>query len=235
MEQKPRPGGRSSRVRAAVLDAVAEVIAENDLAGMTIDAVARRAGVARTTVYRRWPNRGTLIADLLVSRAAVQIPAPDTGSLDGDLAALAAGAAAALRGENLALLRAAVSSAGAGQEVAEAFRIYWAARTSVVSTIVERAVARGEAPAGTDPELVLHAAAGPLWLAALSCSTPTGGGPAGQEGGGRVPAADEGGQPGDGPGADGHGAAPDGHRADAHAQRVARLVAAAIRAGGASA
>jgi len=197
-----------------VLDAVAAVIAEKEVGGLTIDAVARRAGVARTTVYRRWPTRGALIADLLVSRARLEIPAPDTGTLEGDLTALTTAAAAALRGPNLSILRAAVSTSAAGDDVAAAFGIYWAERTRVVAAIIERAVQRGDAPADTDAALVLQAAAGPLWLTALSYSA--------------------------GPPTGTSGSTIDDHRAsgvpavDDDARRVAHVVAAAVRAGAAT-
>jgi AcrR family transcriptional regulator len=200
---RPRPGGRSARVRAAVLDAVAAIIAEHALGGLTIEAVAQRAGVARTTVYRRWPTRSALIADLLVSRARVEIPAPDTGSLEGDVTAMTTAAAAALRGANLALLRAAVSTSAADEDMATAFDVYWSERARIVATIIERAVQRREAPAGCDPGLVLQLAAGPLWLAALSYGT---------------------GWPG--PAAAGDSAGP-----DEHARRIGHVVAAAVRAG----
>lgn len=210
---RPRPGGRSARVRAAVLDAVAAVIAENEVGGLTIDAVARRAGVARTTVYRRWPTRGALIADLLLSRASLEIPAPDTGTLEGDLGALTTAAAAALRGPSLSILRAAVSTSAAGDDVAAAFGIYWAERTRVVATIIERAVQRGDAPADTDPALVLQAAAGPLWLTALSYAT-------GPPTGTLAPAT--------------HDQAAGVSAVDDHARRIAHVVAAAVRAGAAT-
>lgn len=208
----PRPGGRSARVRAAVLEAVAAVIAGNGIGGLTIEAVAQRAGVARTTVYRRWPTRSALIADLLTSRAGVEIPAPDTGTLEGDLTGLATAAAATLRGPNLAILRAAVSTSGADDDVAAAFRTYWAERTRIVAVIIERAVQRGEAPVGTDPGLVLHAAAGPLWLAALSD--------------GPIPPADA---------STPVGAHQAGDAADDYPRRIAHIVAAAVRAGAAAA
>lgn len=208
---RPRPGGRSARVRAAVLDAVAAIITENEIGGLTIEAVAQQAGVARTTLYRRWPTRSALIADLLVSRASVEIPAPDTGTLEGDLTALTTAAAAALGGPNLAILRAAVSTSD--DDVAGAFGLYWGERARIVATIIERAVRRGDAPAGTDPSLVLQAAAGPLWLAALSRAT--------------------------GPPTDRSVSRTDDRAAgipaqDDHARRVAHLVAAAVRAGAAA-
>jgi AcrR family transcriptional regulator len=210
---RPRPGGRSARVRTSVLAAVAAVITENEIGGLTIEAVAQRAGVARTTVYRRWPTRSALVADLLVSLASVEIPAPDTGTLEGDLTALTTAAAAALRGPNLAILRAAVSTTATDADMAAAFDVYWAERTRIVTTIIDRAVRRGEAPAGTDPGLVLQAAAGPLWLAALSHATTLSAHRSDPTGDDRAAGS----------------SAPDDHP-----RRVARVVAAAVRAGAAT-
>ena len=153
---------------------------------------------------------GALIADLLVSRASVEIPAPDTGTLEGDLMVLTTASAAALRGPNLAILRAAVSTSAGQDDVTAAFRIYWAERTRIVAAIIERAVQRGEAPAGTDPDLVLQAAAGPLWLIALShaAAPPTDTlGPTSDHRAAPIPATDD------------------------HPRHVAHLVVAAIRAG----
>src|SRR3954469_15131123 len=93
MEPKPvgtvRPGGRSARVRTAVLEAVEAVLGEQGYAAVTVDGVAERAGVHKTTVYRRWATKEALVADALRERSRVAVPIPDTGTLLGDLTALA--------------------------------------------------------------------------------------------------------------------------------------------------
>ena len=63
-----RPGGRSARVRSAVLAATLEVLVETGYDGMTVDAVAARAGVHKTTVYRRWPTKAALVAAAAADR-----------------------------------------------------------------------------------------------------------------------------------------------------------------------
>src|SRR5947209_9777507 len=80
-------GGRSARVRAAVLDATLAVLAEEGDA-FSIPHVAARAGVHETSIYRRWGSREALIADAVTSRIGAEIPVPDTGSLRGDLVTL---------------------------------------------------------------------------------------------------------------------------------------------------
>jgi AcrR family transcriptional regulator len=89
-----RPGGRSARVRQDVLAAATELLTEAGYDGLSIEAVAGRAGVHKTTVYRRWPTKADLIADALTARSAQHVPVPDTGTFAGDLAELAESIAA---------------------------------------------------------------------------------------------------------------------------------------------
>src|SRR3954449_2137582 len=85
---RPRPGGRTARIRAQVLDAVRAELGEHGYDGLSMDAVATRAGVHRTTVYRRWGDVGGLLADVLDAASDDDWQPPDTGSLEGDLEAL---------------------------------------------------------------------------------------------------------------------------------------------------
>ena len=91
-----RPGGRTARTRAAVAAALQEELLEVGYGGTTMDRIARRAGVAKTTVYRRWGSVGQLVVELFAEAARIQIPVPDTGSLEGDLRELARSAVAVL-------------------------------------------------------------------------------------------------------------------------------------------
>jgi len=85
----PRPRGRprSAEAHGAILGAAAALLAEGGFAALTMEAVALRAGVSKTTVYRRWNSKEELVTDL-VSQMPYSGPAPDTGSFGGDLEAL---------------------------------------------------------------------------------------------------------------------------------------------------
>src|ERR1700761_4243764 len=76
---------RSEQADRAILQAAAQVLAERGLAGMSIEEVASRAGVGKTTIYRRWTSRGALALDAFLADFQGQQPLPDTGSLRGDL------------------------------------------------------------------------------------------------------------------------------------------------------
>src|SRR5262249_58015860 len=73
-----RLGGRGPKVRAAVLAATLAELADKGYAALTIDSIARRAGIHKTTIYRRWEERGSPVADVLREANAMGIPIPDT-------------------------------------------------------------------------------------------------------------------------------------------------------------
>ncbi|GGF96941.1 TetR family transcriptional regulator [Rhodococcoides trifolii] len=84
----PRPGGRSARVVDAVHTAVTELIGEATGPDcVTVPAVASRAGVNPTTIYRRWGDLETLLVEVAMSVLSQDAPVPDTGSLERDLQA----------------------------------------------------------------------------------------------------------------------------------------------------
>ena len=146
-----RPGGRTARTRDAVLRAVIEELNDNGYAGATVERVADRADVAKTTIYRRWGSLDGLLADLMAERAAQEIPVPDEGDLGSDLRVLARHAVASVRDPAVrAALASIVAAAVQSPAAREVLTRFLAGRTAAMAIIVDRAVERGEAPAGTD-------------------------------------------------------------------------------------
>lgn len=110
-----RPGGRSAKVRAAVHRAVAELLAEEEAETLTLPAVAARAGVHPTTLYRRWGSTAQLLSDVATSRFTDDLVVPDSGSLEGDLQRWLADVATDVADpDTLALMRATIGSGPAG-------------------------------------------------------------------------------------------------------------------------
>lgn len=83
----PRPGGRSARVQAAVHKAVRALQQEQGREGLTVPAIASRAGVTPSTIYRRWGDLPQLLADVAVEQLRPEQPPADTGSFRSDLLA----------------------------------------------------------------------------------------------------------------------------------------------------
>ncbi|WP_419999601.1 TetR/AcrR family transcriptional regulator [Streptomyces boninensis] len=158
-----RPGGRTARIRAQVLDAVRAELAEGGHEGLTIEAVATRAGVHRATVYRRWRDVGGLLVDVITAAGETDWQPPDTGSLRGDLTALNQEIQDSLvvrPSLALALMAASFHS----EQAARAQTQLWADRYAQCELLVERAIDRGELPAPhPDARSLLIAATAPLY------------------------------------------------------------------------
>ncbi|WP_083869348.1 TetR/AcrR family transcriptional regulator [Nocardia niigatensis] len=168
-----RPGGRTARVREAVLRAAGDLLADHGFATLDLAEVAARAEVGKTTVYRRWRTPAGLVADLLADMAETSLPHSDTGSLRGDLLANAR-----LVGKTLTdarqgrLFRAVIAAATSDDTAAAALRAFYDTRLAEWSPCVEAAVARGEVPPGTDARAVLSAVSAPLYYRLLVSGDP---------------------------------------------------------------
>lgn len=164
-----RPGGRSGRVRAAVLQAAFELLGDRGYEATTLPEVARRAGVHPTTVYRRWHSKQGLLTDAMLVYAAENIPVPDTGSLRGDLEQLLREVIKVLAEQPVrALLSAVVADATTGSSAIAAERArYWQERFSNAAVIVERAVERGELAGNVDAYAVIENLVAAAYMRAL--------------------------------------------------------------------
>ncbi|MDG9720547.1 TetR/AcrR family transcriptional regulator [Streptomyces sp. DH24] len=164
-----RPGGRTARVRAAVLRAAGDVLAEQGFAHLDLADLARRAEVGKTTVYRRWGTPTALVADLLTDMAEQSLPRTETGTVLGDLRANADLVRRTLADPRQgALFRAVIAAASCDERTAEALRRFYEVRVAEWAPCVEQGVRRGELPAGTDAAAVVRAVSAPLYYALLT-------------------------------------------------------------------
>lgn len=168
-----RPGGRTARTAAAVYAATIEELSERDYADISIETIAARAGVHKTTVYRRWGSKAELIAQALIGAAGSRIPVPDTGSVDTDLRLLARAVQAVLSlPEGAAVTRALIVGAMTSPEIARLMEQFWAARLEAISVMVDRAIQAGQLAVGTDAAALMHAVAAPLYYQLLVAREP---------------------------------------------------------------
>ncbi|MCX5199661.1 TetR/AcrR family transcriptional regulator [Streptomyces sp. NBC_00249] len=148
-------------IRAAVLAELAAV----GFSRMSIEGVARRAGVGKTAVYRRWKSKLHLVLDLIGAFAADGLPVPSTGSLYGDVRALLEVMSHVLRHPVAsAVIPDLLVEAARNPEIAEAVRgALLDGQRRMAEGIVAEAVTRGELPPGLDPSKALDLALGPLY------------------------------------------------------------------------
>lgn len=166
---RERPGGRSARIRALVLDATREELVAGGYGALSHRAVADRAGVDPATVYRRWPTRPRLATDALLEVARGSVPVPDTGSVATDMEGLLEAVATGLADPRLRRLFHALSAARAEADgdLVELLHTFWDARFAGAGEIVARAVDRGELPVGADPHTVIEQLVAPAYFRAL--------------------------------------------------------------------
>ena len=164
-----RPGGRSSRVTQAVFAAVESLLTEEPSKLPSIMAIAQRADVNPTTVYRRWSDARTLVSAVAVSRLMRDNPVPDTGSVRGDLIRWGNSVAQSLSTRrNISLLRilAAAPSVGArAADVRSLRKLPIGPRVVELEMMLMRAKKRGE----VTPKImdVLELVLAPIYLHGL--------------------------------------------------------------------
>jgi AcrR family transcriptional regulator len=170
---EPRAPGRGPKVRAAVLTATLAELAAVGYAALTVEDVARRAGVHKTTIYRRWQDRERLILDALTDHVAAEVPMPDTGSIEEDLRQLARALVRWLQSTpGQAVLATMVSGAWQQPEIAEIRRRFYVDRFQRAEPVIARAIARGELPEGTNPAALIKAMIAPIYLCLLVTAEP---------------------------------------------------------------
>jgi AcrR family transcriptional regulator len=170
MEQPARSPGRprSERAHRAILDAALDLFVEQGYEAMSIEGVAARAGVGKTTIYRRWPSKEELVIDA-IEELIMDVEPVDTGSLREDLVDLLTQLQVILTtsraGEVFPRM---IPHVAGGSPLGRAYlqRVI-EPRFAMLRSTLGHAVERGEFPADADPELVRGLLVGPLLLLKL--------------------------------------------------------------------
>ncbi|UMP05543.1 TetR/AcrR family transcriptional regulator [Amycolatopsis sp. EV170708-02-1] len=144
------------------------LLAEHGYDKLAIEAVAARSGVNKTTLYRWWPSKDALLAAALRDSGLFAVDIPDTGSLRGDLLAVATQIHRLLTSKRTAPVVTATLTAGPRRpELGDVARSFFADRMAREEPIFDRAIARGELRDGVDPVLVMDLLAGAIWFRSL--------------------------------------------------------------------
>jgi AcrR family transcriptional regulator len=169
MRKKSVAAGRNrtdERVRHskdAVLKTTFELLMESGLGGVSVDEVAKRSGVAKTTIYRHWPSRSALLLDAC-SKMGAKFDVPDSGKLRTDLAQLASSVAGMLRSPSFSsVLPSIIDAAERDEQVAAMYERIHAEHMAPFYVVVERAKQRGELPRTYPASEVVAAVVGPLF------------------------------------------------------------------------
>ena len=154
---------RSERARMEVLEATADLVAAVGVERVTIDEVAARSGVAKTTIYRHWPSKQSLVVDAVRTVCFPEANTPNTGDLRADLMACFEGMVrAGLSGRTGQMLPSLLDCAHRDSALDDLLRDYLRERSAPARTVLELAQLRGELPAGLDLDFAVTLVVGPL-------------------------------------------------------------------------
>ena len=170
-----RPPRRSgARTKEAILGATRELLAEHGVRGLTVEGVAIRAGVAKTTVYRRWRSKDELALAVLIDMVEQIASVPDLGDTRDEFIALVDGAVKILRSTLMGrVMQGLVPDLASSAELARAFREQVVAvRVAEIRRLVEKGIARGDLRPDADYELANELLFGPVYYRLLLSGAP---------------------------------------------------------------
>lgn len=172
MSESKRGRPRDTEVDAKVLDIAARLLVERGYAGLSIDAVAEAAGVAKTTLYRRWPSKDHL-AVAVTARMQDVTPIADTGDIRVDLVTYLTDIVAAInRSRSLGLVAELAAAAARHDDIGELIHGVFTRRNAIVLALIERARQRGALRADTDAVVLFDQLAGALYYRVLFTGMP---------------------------------------------------------------
>jgi AcrR family transcriptional regulator len=170
----PATPNRSSRTEAAILEATRELLSESGVRHLTVEKVAARSGVAKTTIYRRWRSKEELALAVLIDFVQAMVAVPRGDGVRNELVALLRGAVNSLGTTVMGrVMQGLVSELATNEDLSLAFRERVVAlRVGEVRKIVQRGVERGELRPDTDVDLLHELLFGPVYYRLLLSGGP---------------------------------------------------------------
>jgi AcrR family transcriptional regulator len=169
-----RPPGRprSEQARRAILGAAVRLVEKEGYGALTVEGIARSAGVSKQTVYRWWPSKADVVLEALNEGAERVAPEPDTGALESDLRPFVRRSVTGAR-RNADMLAALMAESQLDEDFAASFRSgFLARRRAVLRQLLERARERGELAESADIDFIAEVVFGTLWYRILNRHAP---------------------------------------------------------------
>jgi AcrR family transcriptional regulator len=153
------------------MDAVMEMLRERGHEGLNVAEIANKVGVHESTIYRRWRNREELMVEAVMTHMEASISLPDTGSFRSDIQAFLRESANFLQSSDGELLTRSMF-ATMNHEDSQVRQTYWTARFSHSGIMVQRGIERGEISPETDPNVLMTALTGAMYVRMLVLDAP---------------------------------------------------------------
>jgi AcrR family transcriptional regulator len=165
--RQPVPG-----TEQRILDTALAMLAESGYAALRLDELARRAGVAKTTVLRRWPSKAAVAAAAVERLALHTVDVPEASTLRDDLHALLTNAVTVFSHGDGRFVPRLIRESGQHPELADLLQTVIHTRRLGYRRALGRAIARGELDPEVDQELLIDLLIGPIWTRLLITRDP---------------------------------------------------------------
>jgi AcrR family transcriptional regulator len=165
MKQKAETGqARGERARRKILDEALRQVSESGFRAVSVESIAAGCGVAKTTVYRRWPNKAAVVMDAFMDRVGSGTLFPPAEKAMERVRLQMLSMAKAFRGRDGALVKALLAEAQFDAELAKEFRERWTLpRRALGVAVILEALLGGEVRPDIDPEAVIDLLYGPMY------------------------------------------------------------------------
>ena len=155
---------RGERLRKVLMETAIELVCDVGFRSVSIESIAAKAGVAKTTIYRRWPNKAAVVMDAFMMRVGSGTLFPPAEKVTERIQAQMRSMAKAFRGRDGALVKALLAEAQFDPELATAFRERWTLpRREMALAVFREAVSRGELRSDIDLDATIDLLYAPMY------------------------------------------------------------------------
>jgi AcrR family transcriptional regulator len=160
---------RSEPSRKAILDAVRRLLMREPLARLSIEAIAKKAGVGKTTIYRWWPNKAAVAMEAFLEQPGIQNITPATSTAAAGIARQLENLIRQLRGQNGRIIAGIIAESQSDAAVLDLlYEKFLKDRVEALHALVERGKDNGEFKSGLDTAIAIDILLGPLFMRILS-------------------------------------------------------------------
>ena len=165
--QPGRP--RSEKSRKAILDATRRLLTHMPLSELSIEAIAKKAKVGKTTIYRWWPNKASVAMEAFLEQPGVQNIVPTTATAEDAIRKQLESLIRQLRGQNGRIIAGIIAESQSSNEVLDLlYEKFLKERVTPLYEKVEEGIKNGEFRSDIDVEIALDILVGPLFMRVLS-------------------------------------------------------------------
>jgi AcrR family transcriptional regulator len=167
-KRRGRPPSAAAASHDAILDAVYDLLHEKSVRDLTIEEIARRAGVGKPTIYKWWPSKAALVMDMLDEHILEDLPAPGARSVEEAIRCPVTELVRRFNGFPGKVAMEILAEGQSDPEVLQEYRDrYLTKRRAVAAEVIERAQASGEFRKDIDPQVLLDMIFGPIYYRRL--------------------------------------------------------------------